>query len=103
MKKKQNKVSQVSSWTEKQKWLAASLVITAVTALFAWYHNGQGLKNEYDAICHQNYGDPITFNRCMDTYGRHAMFYNTALLLTGGVSIAFAVRAYNEPKTKKKK
>jgi hypothetical protein len=49
--------------------IVASLVaLTILTGVFKLYHDSKFVKNEYDQICPQNFGDPISLDRCYWPY-----------------------------------
>ena len=60
------KKSETKSWI-----LTAVLGITLLIALtfsFKLYHESVYVKGEYDIVCPQNYGDPISLERCYWPY-----------------------------------
>lgn len=44
--------------------ISSLIVLTAVTFGFKLYHDSNYVKSEYDRVCPQNYGDPISLDRC---------------------------------------
>lgn len=70
------------------KYLFFVFLALFIATLALWlYQSSDILKKEYETICRQNYGDPLTLGRCMQTYDRHRNFYKNATLLTGGLAI----------------
>jgi hypothetical protein len=50
------------------KTVICLIALTAITAGFKFYHDSKYEKAEYDRICPQNYGDPISLERCYWPY-----------------------------------
>lgn len=44
------------------------VALTFITFGFNLYHNSKYVKGEYDRVCPQNYGDPISLDRCYWSY-----------------------------------
>ncbi len=70
------------------KYLFFVFLSLFVVTIGLWaYQSSDNLKKEYQAICRQNYGDPVSLKRCMDTFDRHQNFYKDTTLLIGGLTL----------------
>lgn len=58
--------------SEAKNWIKTSLIslvaLTILTGAFKLYHDSKFVKGEYDIVCPQNYGDPISLERCYWPY-----------------------------------
>lgn len=50
------------------KTVICLIALTVITFGFKLYHDSKYVKSEYDRVCPQNYGDPISLDRCYWSY-----------------------------------
>lgn len=54
-------------------------ILTIITFGFKLYHDSKFVKGEYERICPQNYGDPISLDRCYWSYKFEGNTLDTAI------------------------
>ena len=59
--------------------ILSMVVLIIVTGIFKLYHDSNYVKSEYDRICPQNYGDPVSLDRCYWPYKLEGATLQTAL------------------------
>lgn len=61
--------------------VVSMVTLIALTGAFKLYHDSKYVKGEYDRICPQNYGDPISLDRCYWSYKFEGQTLDNALKL----------------------
>lgn len=61
------------------KTVICLIALTIITFGFKAYHDSKIVKGEYDRVCPQNYGDPISLDRCYWSYRFEEETLNTAI------------------------
>ena len=61
------------------KIIICLIALTIITFGFKAYHDSNFVKGEYDRVCPQNYGDPISLDRCYWSYKFEGNTLDTAI------------------------